>query len=641
MSNLYERPLALVPQPQQIQLTTGAWQPPRRWKFFDAPRGRAWAFAGDARAARRLLARAPRLREKKPEAYALTTFPDGAVAVASDSHGLLHSRTTLQQLLAIAGDSPLPLVEIQDWPDLAVRGIHLDLKYMMHRKDYLLRWLDSLAGYKINTLLLEYEDKFPYRKHRALRHPAAFTESELDRFLSHARSLGLRVVPLIQTLGHVEYILKHRQFAHLRQGEFQTEYDTRKPAVWPFIREMLDEVLEWHGPDDWFHVGGDECWKLSQQPPAVKTRIYGEHMGKALRHLIGRGKRPMMWEDMIRGLPDKEFTALCRHLPRQTILCYWSYNSTPPRPERGAALKPEVLTLNPHIFEQPKRWVEYRKAGYDVLGVPCHDWGPIVPFYDRYTVPNTVTLIRDAVRHDCPGIINSHWACFHSPLPLQDYGIALTGDRAWKLERHPSARDFDESYCRLRLGVSDRLFVEALYQMGGMLEMPTRKQFGRPVHLPYWYYMDSILHYTHAQADRIRYGPCIPAERADFKRMVSKKLALLAESPVREASLRGLERFRDQNTSARSLLRLVQPRRGRELVQLVAWLADFRGHAAERMLFLAGASRKPGRQALMRRLQILRKGMRRVYGRFLHPRDYPAEEASLFAGEEALLKAKR
>src|SRR5436190_20304714 len=130
MSNLYERPLALVPSPQQLVLLGKPWRPGAGWRKFDFPRRHAWAFAANERAATRLLPRAPKLKEKRAESYAFHTFADGAVAVAHDAEGLAHARSTLTQLLQLAKDGAVPCVQIQDWPDLSIRGIHLDLKYM-------------------------------------------------------------------------------------------------------------------------------------------------------------------------------------------------------------------------------------------------------------------------------------------------------------------------------------------------------------------------------------------------------------------------------------------------------------------------------------------------------------------------------
>ena len=64
-------------------------------------------------------------------------------------------------------------------PGPAIVGIHLDLKYHMPRRAYLMEWVRELPACGINTLLVEYEDKFPFAAYPFLRDPEAFTPAEL------------------------------------------------------------------------------------------------------------------------------------------------------------------------------------------------------------------------------------------------------------------------------------------------------------------------------------------------------------------------------------------------------------------------------------------------------------------------------
>src|ERR1041384_5086774 len=115
MSNLYERPIPLIPSPQQLKLAHGQWKPRAAWKFFPCARGKSWAFAANERHASRLLERVSCLKVKQSESYALTTFAEGAVATAHDDASLLRARATMSQLLRLTKDKSLPHVEIQDW----------------------------------------------------------------------------------------------------------------------------------------------------------------------------------------------------------------------------------------------------------------------------------------------------------------------------------------------------------------------------------------------------------------------------------------------------------------------------------------------------------------------------------------------
>ena len=57
--------------------------------------------------------------------------------------------------------------------------------------------------------------------------------------------LGLDVIPLVQTFGHLEFVLKHEQFQYLRDVEEMPE------SVCPchndtmvLVRDIIDQVIE-------------------------------------------------------------------------------------------------------------------------------------------------------------------------------------------------------------------------------------------------------------------------------------------------------------------------------------------------------------------------------------------------------------
>lgn len=614
MSDLLDRALPLLPNPQQIELGPRRWQPRANWRF--ANRGPGWTYGPTD------LTVDPPAHES-PEAYALVTGPTGAAAAAHHPTGLLRARATLRQLLTLAGDQPIPEVRITDWPDLPIRGVHLDLKYIMHRQDYLLRWLDTLADYKVNTLLLEYEDKFPYRSHPNLRHPLAFTEAELKNFLTRARAHGIRVVPLIQNMGHVEYILKHEQFAHLRRNGWHTEYDTTLPAVLPFVREILDDVLRLHADDEWFHAGGDECFSLHQLPDTDAAKLYGDHMAQVLQHLVAAGKRPLMWQDMITRTTGHVRADLLAKFPKQTIFCHWNYNSTPRPTKRGDG----AFT--------PDRWLELQQAGFDTLGVSCKNWGTLVPMYSRYVAANTIQVVREAHQFGALGTIQSSWACFNMPLPLEDYGMALGADRSWRIRNETELRGFDDAWSRLHFGLPDARVVEALNLLGGEIELPTT--LGRPVHLPHWMYMDLILHYPNAQADRIKYGPAGFPPGIDWKNVAARRLDLYRQSPKQPLAAESIRRYARQAQAAAEMLPALRrrARRHRDELALLEWAAHYRQHASDRFLLLAENNSK--RRPMLTQLRRCRAAMRRNYRWFLEPSELALQEASLFTGEEQLL----
>lgn len=636
MSDLLDRALPLLPHPQQLRLGPRKWKPSRAWRFAEGPLH--WGF-GSGKGVEVIRASLTPPENDSPEAYTLAVGPDGAAAVARHPTGLLRARATLRQLCALAGDCALPEARIADWPDLPVRGVHLDLKYIMHRKEYLMRWLDALADYKVNLLLLEYEDKFPYRRHPVLRHPLAFTERELTAFLAKARGHGIRIVPLIQNMGHVEYILKHEEFAHLRRNGWYTEYDTSKPEALALAKDILDDVLRFHEEDEWFHVGGDECFSLHKEAKEVAAKLYGDHMIQVLAHVAARGKRPLIWQDMIAGLPPSLRDPLLAKIPPKTILCHWQYSSIPRETRRGEALEPGARVVQ-GAFEM-ERWIEIRKAGFDTLGVSCKNWGSLVPMYARYVGENIVEMIRGAHRFDALGTIMSSWACFSMPLPMEDFGMALGADRGWRVRRETDRRGFEEAWARLRFGLPDARAVEAIHLLGGEIELPTKHtKLGRPVHLPYWFYMDLVLHFPNAHEDRIKYGAAGFDQKVDWKRIVERKIALYHASEVRADAAEAIGRFARQARAAQEMLPSLRKaaRRGRDDLAYLEWAAKFREHAAARFLFLAEGGAPVARRKLLAEGRRLRREMRKNFRGFLAPSQTDQQEASLFDGEEALLQ---
>ena len=75
----------------------------------------------------------------------------------------------------------------------------------------------QLADYKINMLIWEWEDKFAYPSHPEIGTPGTFSMDEMQAFTRYARQYHVQIVPLVQGLGHVSFLLKWPQHAHLRE----------------------------------------------------------------------------------------------------------------------------------------------------------------------------------------------------------------------------------------------------------------------------------------------------------------------------------------------------------------------------------------------------------------------------------------
>jgi hypothetical protein len=112
------------------------------------------------------------------------------------------------------------------------RFVHLDLKGAAPKVGYFEKLFPFLKQLGADGLLIEYEDMFPFTDHLAIiRHGLAYTKNDIQQILDLAEKNQLKVMPLLQVYGHLEYVLKLKEFRHLRE-------DQRYPQV---ITPCLEE----------------------------------------------------------------------------------------------------------------------------------------------------------------------------------------------------------------------------------------------------------------------------------------------------------------------------------------------------------------------------------------------------------------
>jgi hypothetical protein len=99
------------------------------------------------------------------------------------------------------------------------RIVHLDLKGAPPKPEYLKKFIPFIKEHGATGILLEYEDMFPYSGRLAeARHGNAYSLEDIAMIKQLAKENGLTIMPLVQTYGHLEWLLKVKSFAHLRES---------------------------------------------------------------------------------------------------------------------------------------------------------------------------------------------------------------------------------------------------------------------------------------------------------------------------------------------------------------------------------------------------------------------------------------
>jgi hypothetical protein len=101
---------------------------------------------------------------QEDEGYILDVTRSGVLLAGRDARGMFWGTQTLAQLMEDRDGLSLPVMTIRDWPRYPIRGAHCYLPAREHI-DFFWRFLDFLAGYKCNTLVLEVAGGMEYKKH--------------------------------------------------------------------------------------------------------------------------------------------------------------------------------------------------------------------------------------------------------------------------------------------------------------------------------------------------------------------------------------------------------------------------------------------------------------------------------------------
>jgi len=185
----------------------------------------------------------------KPEEYRLDIARDGMSIASAGDNGFLHALATIKQLR----NGPLiPIGNIRDYPRLAMRGFHFmfeSIRQLGLKEAAAL--IDSAARLKLNTLLFEFGPRFPFERHATVRSPSALSGSELRQLLDLARSHGIQCIPLQQSIGHLNYLLRHDEYSHIR------EEDEVRAQMCPTNEDSFRIFTELEGVKKWGDGGED------------------------------------------------------------------------------------------------------------------------------------------------------------------------------------------------------------------------------------------------------------------------------------------------------------------------------------------------------------------------------------------------
>ena len=339
---------------------------------------------------------------------------------------------------------------------------HLDLKVAQFKRPYLKSLFVRLRRVGYTHVCFEIEDKVRLDTCPEAAWPEAYSKEEFASILADAKEAGLEAIPLVQTFGHLEYVLRHARFAPFREDPIcHAQICPSSPGAVDLVEDMCAEVRELFDNPALMHIGGDETRQLGACPKCADrvrrgsgSRLYVEHMRNVCEPLIAAGTRPIFWADMVLGHPDA-----LELMPREAIFCDWDYwtgdephpfvrvwtgkgaqQLDPRKPARRPAGEPGEFpewfmkrygrflypqgTAGPHATWFYAAYL--RAHGYDVIVAPtARCSGDNMFFPSAVHMPNCVGACAKAILdRSAMGVLLTSWAVRLNHLETQWLSIA-------------------------------------------------------------------------------------------------------------------------------------------------------------------------------------------------------------------------
>ncbi|HNS12912.1 MAG TPA: family 20 glycosylhydrolase [Bacteroidia bacterium] len=359
------------------------------------------------------------------EAYSLSVKTSGIEIKAPSGTGVFYALQTLIQLLPPGKLSILniPGIEISDQPRFAWRGMHLDVSRHFFSVEFIKKYIDYLASYKMNTFHWHLTDdqgwrieikKFPklqeisaYRNGTLVGHLGStpqlfdsikyggyYTQEQIKDIVAYAARRHITIVPEIEMPGHASAVLaaypelsctgKQVEVAQ-KWGVFKDVFCV-KDETFEFIEDVLREVVELF-PGEYVHVGGDECpsdqWKACENCRSLMNvfklkdehELHGYFMQSVQRILFKMNKKMIGWDEIIDGGP----------LPKATVM---SWRGT--RGGIAAAQAGNDVVMSPTTF----CYFDFYQSKYPGEPLAIGGYLPLERVYDFEPVPDVLSEVE-------------------------------------------------------------------------------------------------------------------------------------------------------------------------------------------------------------------------------------------------------
>lgn len=409
------------------------------------------------------------------EGYVLTILNGNAKIVTSDAAGLFYGCQTLEQLLEDARDFHIqvPACRITDYPAMAYRAVHFDVKHHLDHMNYYYESIDRLARYKINAIIFEFEDKLRYQRQPLVGAPQAISIDEMAALTKYARKRHIEISPLVQGLGHATFILKHEQYKYLRELPYNRwAFCPLNEGTYQVLFDQYRDAIEATPGSRYLHVGGDEVGNIGLcprcKPTADKEGMLNLNL-YWLKRVCGfakeNGRIPIFWDDM----PLKEAgvyeTTYMDNITREEVETAWKSGAQ--KLEEVIADFPKnciYMRWNYSMASQPGNLMTldwYQHHGLKFMVATAAQSGSVTLFPDddrsgsmsAHGVAAIRNFIQLGITTKADGMLCTAWDDKSLHMETYWHGFVAAAEYSWSSGKR-SLDQFDKAYLQREYGLN-------------------------------------------------------------------------------------------------------------------------------------------------------------------------------------------
>lgn len=407
------------------------------------------------------------------ESYNLIVDKDNIKIIAGTKEGAFYGIQTLMQMLPPKvydvennkkskkiNTVKIPKLRVCDAPRFAYRGMHLDVSRTFQTTDFIYRFIDALAYYKINNYHWHLTDDQGWRveikhypklteigawrgPHEALkpayasgmeRNGGFYTQEEIKAIVKYAADRNVNIIPEIDLPGHSKAVaVSYPEILCETTGKhYSVQWESNN--VWCVGREenyaMLDTIIGEMAelfPSKIIHIGGDEVNKDSWKE-CPHCRDIAEPQNYFVRRmeqiLEKHGKTMGGWDEIIDG----------GELMPGTVVYAWA------SPERGIK---SVKEGHPTVMQIAQYMYFDMKQSEDERGLK---WAGISSLENTYSFdPGDFDLTEDEEKL----VLGPQGGCWGECLGVKDFvdyqvfpKLLTVAETGWSCKNRRDLQDF-------------------------------------------------------------------------------------------------------------------------------------------------------------------------------------------------------